>query len=93
MPPIAECEECGKVRESWYKKCDDCRARGFAEASEIAAPLGQVDLLVSCKMTSEELVQVFADEGMMITLGAQYSVKGQIAQLLNGLKKLGISSN
>lgn len=37
---------------------------------------------------AERIVKIFADAGMTIELGAQFSVKGQIAQLLNGCEKL-----
>ena len=37
---------------------------------------------------AEEIIQLFKDAGMRIELGAQYSVRGQIAQLLNGCEKL-----
>ena len=37
---------------------------------------------------AEEIIQIFKDAGMRIELGATYSVHGQIAQLLNGCKKL-----
>lgn len=36
----------------------------------------------------DEIVKIFQDSGMTIELGAQYSVKGQIAQLLNGCEVL-----
>ena len=39
-------------------------------------------------MKDDEIIQIFKDAGMCIELGAQYSVRGQIAQLLNGCKKL-----
>lgn len=37
---------------------------------------------------AEEVVKIFKDAGMIIELGANFSVKGQIAQLLNGSKAL-----
>lgn len=37
---------------------------------------------------AERIIEIFKSEGMQIELGAQYSVRGQIAQLLNGCKKL-----
>ncbi|KKN12377.1 hypothetical protein LCGC14_1017170, partial [marine sediment metagenome] len=37
---------------------------------------------------AEEIVEIFKEAGLGIEPGAQYSVKGQIAQLLNGCKKL-----
>ena len=37
---------------------------------------------------SQEILSVFKNLGMKIETGAQYSVKGQIAQLLNGAKQL-----
>jgi len=37
---------------------------------------------------AEEIVEIFKEAGMKIELGAQYSVKGQIAQLLNGCERL-----
>ncbi|HEB34796.1 MAG TPA: hypothetical protein ENI18_03000 [Candidatus Aminicenantes bacterium] len=37
---------------------------------------------------AEEIVEIFKEAGLRIEPGAQYSVKGQIAQLLNGCKKL-----
>ena len=37
---------------------------------------------------AELIVEIFKNEGMRIELGAQYSVQGQIAQLLNGCQKL-----
>jgi hypothetical protein len=36
-------------------------------------------------MTSDEILHTFKDQGMMIEIGAQFSVRGQIAQLLNGV--------
>jgi len=94
--PIVECTikaRCCGCGKEWSLadeiKCSDCADK----TSKDRTSLGQLDGLVSCKMTPEELVKVFEDEGMMITMGAQYSVKGQIAQLLNGLKKLGICSS
>ncbi len=37
---------------------------------------------------AEIFVKIFRESGLVIELGAQYSVKGQIAQLINGSKKL-----
>jgi len=37
---------------------------------------------------AERIVKIFSESGLIIELGAQYSVKGQIAQLINGCKKL-----
>lgn len=37
---------------------------------------------------AEEIVKIFKDAGMTIELGANFSVKGQIAQLLNGSEAL-----
>ena len=37
---------------------------------------------------AEEIVKIFQEAGLKIELGAQYSVKGQIAQLLNGCGRL-----
>ena len=37
-------------------------------------------------MESEEVLGIFRRNGLQIELGAQYSVRGQIAQLLNGCK-------
>ncbi|MDA9090766.1 hypothetical protein N9J84_01530 [Porticoccaceae bacterium] len=39
-------------------------------------------------MTEEEIVGVFEKAGMTIDLGSTYSVKGQLAQLLNGVNSL-----
>ena len=38
-------------------------------------------------MTDEEILGIFSRNGMRIELGAQFSAKGQIAQLLNGCKE------
>jgi hypothetical protein len=40
--------------------------------------------------TCEKIVDIFKDVGMLIESGATYSVKGQIAQLLNGAEKTGL---
>ncbi len=37
---------------------------------------------------AKEVVKIFEDAGMTIELGANFSVKGQIAQLLNGSEAL-----
>lgn len=37
---------------------------------------------------AEAIVKIFEDAGMTIDLGANFSVKGQIAQLLNGSEAL-----
>ena len=37
---------------------------------------------------AEKILKIFRNEGMLIQPGDQYSVKGQIAQLLNGCEKL-----
>ena len=39
-------------------------------------------------MTSEDILELFKRNGMRIELGAQFSAKGQIAQLLNGCREL-----
>jgi hypothetical protein len=39
-------------------------------------------------MEGEEIVKVFEKHGMNIDLGATYSAKGQIAQLINGANAL-----
>lgn len=37
---------------------------------------------------AQEIVKIFEDAGMTVELGANFSVKGQIAQLLNGSEAL-----
>ena len=37
---------------------------------------------------AERIVEIFKSNGMRIELGTQFSVKGQIAQLLNGCEQL-----
>ena len=37
---------------------------------------------------AEKFIKIFSESGLIIDLGAQYSVKGQVAQLINGCKKL-----
>lgn len=37
---------------------------------------------------AEKIVQIFKDAGMNIEIGAAYSVRGQIAQLINGCKNM-----
>jgi hypothetical protein len=37
-------------------------------------------------MTDEEILGIFSRNGMRIETGAQFSAKGQIAQLLNGFR-------
>lgn len=39
-------------------------------------------------MKDQEILEIFARNGLKIELGERYSVKGQIAQLLNGCKKV-----
>tara|TARA_R110002167_G_scaffold23542_5_gene83681 strand:- start:422 stop:748 length:327 start_codon:yes stop_codon:yes gene_type:complete len=39
-------------------------------------------------MTGDEILDTFKDQGMRIELGAQFSVRGQIAQLLNGVSEI-----
>lgn len=39
-------------------------------------------------MTDEEILRLFERNGMRIELGAQFSARGQIAQLLNGCREL-----
>lgn len=39
-------------------------------------------------MTDEEIMEIFKDAGMAIESGANFSAKGQIAQLLNGVKQV-----
>jgi len=39
-------------------------------------------------MTDEEILGIFSRNGMRIELGAQFSAKGQVAQLLNGCKNV-----
>jgi len=66
--------------------CWTCKKRDKQEVSAVASNDG-----LCADMTIEEILQVFENEGLNIELGAQYSVKGQIAQLINGLKRLGIT--
>ena len=42
---------------------------------------------------AEEVVKIFKGAGMTIELGANFSVKGQIAQLLNGVAELQQENN
>jgi hypothetical protein len=37
---------------------------------------------------TERVLEIFKDTGMIIELGANFSVRGQIAQLLNGCEQL-----
>lgn len=46
------------------------------------------EILMANDGHAEKIIKIFQQEGMRIQLGAQYSVKGQIAQLINGCKKL-----
>jgi hypothetical protein len=39
-------------------------------------------------MKSREIVKAFSDNGMRIEIGAQFSAKGQVAQLINTSRKL-----
>ncbi len=39
-------------------------------------------------MNSEEIIDVFQKKGMRIEIGATYSAKGQIAQLINGVNEI-----
>jgi hypothetical protein len=39
-------------------------------------------------MKDEDILKVFEEAGMRIEFGAQFSVRGQIAQLLNGVNAL-----
>lgn len=46
------------------------------------------DVIFMTDDQAEQIVKIFENAGMTIELGAQFSVKGQIAQLLNGCEKL-----
>jgi hypothetical protein len=39
-------------------------------------------------MTGQEIVELFKAEGMRIELGTTFSVRGQVAQLISGVRKI-----
>ncbi len=65
---------------------DDLAAEAQALREEVAALRARV--VVSPDFDNDVIIETFRRNGFQIELGASYSVKGQIAQLLNALEEL-----
>ena len=72
----------------WKEKgCKDCEAlqSGVAHCSTSNSPIGTGTF---SDEEAQKILSFFIEAGMTFELGATYSAKGQIAQLLNGCRAL-----
>lgn len=82
-----QCPDCGAVKghvaDADYAELE---AEVQALREEVAALRARV--VVSPDFDNDVIIETFRRNGFQIELGASYSVKGQIAQLLNALEEL-----
>ncbi|HHE7821419.1 TPA: hypothetical protein ACPFLH_001118 [Pseudomonas aeruginosa] len=75
-------QQCGGME----MEIEELRAEAQALREEVAALRARV--VVSPDFDNDVIIETFRRNGFQIELGASYSVKGQIAQLLNALEEL-----